>query len=307
MIRFYKSQSGYSETSEWHPRCWVNVSVPTTEDVEYLTEQLRVPIDFLDDISDADERPRVERNGNWMLAIMRIPLHDENHEIPFFTVPIGVMLNGDYIVTVCNFRNRLTGDFIEHTRKRSIDVNSSVDFILRLLNSSAYWFLRYLKEINADMTQYELALKESIRNEDLLNLLTVQKSLVIFATSVKGNEMLIERLKRMHFDDIDTELLEDVEIEMRQADSTISIATSMLDRTLDTYASVISNNVNAIMKRLTSVSVILMVPTLIASFYGMNVDVLVSMENAWAFPVIIFFALLVTAVLCLYLKKTRWL
>lgn len=266
-----------------------------------------MPVDFLDDISDADERPRVERNGDWMLAILRIPIHDESRELPFFTVPIGVMLNGDYIVTVCNFHNNLTDDFIEHTRKRSIDVNSSVDFILRLLNSSAYWYLRYLREINADMNNYELALKKSIRNEDLLDLLTLQKSLVIFATSVKGNEMLIERLKRMHFDDMDTDLLEDVEIEMRQADSTISIATNMLDRTLDTYASVISNNVNAIMKRLTSVSVILMVPTLIASFYGMNVDVLISMDNAWAFPVIICIALLLTTLLFIWLKKIKWL
>ncbi|MBD5219061.1 MAG: magnesium transporter CorA family protein [Bacteroidales bacterium] len=307
MIRFYENASGFSETSEWHPRCWVNVIMPTTDDVAYLTEELCLPEDFLDDISDVDERPRLERNGKWMMAILRIPVYESGRDVPYFTVPIGVMLNGDYIVTVCNFRNALTDDFIEHTRKRGIVVRSSVDFILRLLNSSAYWFLRYLGNINSNMTRYEQALRASIRNEELLNLLNVQKSLVIFAASVKGNKMLVERLKRVRFDDIDTELLEDVQIEISQADSTIAIATNMLDRTLDTYASVISNNVNAIMKRLTSISIILMVPTLVASFYGMNVDVGIPMDNPWAFPVIICAALLVTILVCIWLRKVRWL
>ena len=139
MIRFYENASGFSETSEWHPRCWVNVIMPTTEDVAYLTEELCLPEDFLDDISDVDERPRLERNGKWMMAILRIPVYEAGRDVPYFTVPIGVMLNGDYIVTVCNFRNALTDDFIEHTRKRGIVVRSSVDFILRLLNSSAYF------------------------------------------------------------------------------------------------------------------------------------------------------------------------
>ena len=222
-------------------------------------------------------------------------------------MPIGVMVNGDYVISVCYSRNILIPDFIEHTRKRSIGIGSAPDFILRLLNSSAYWFLNYLKDVHRMVAEAEGELRRSIRNEDLLRLMNLQKSFVLFATSISGNNILLDRIKRMYNDELDAELFEDVSIELRQANTTVTIATQMLDRTLDTYASVISNNVNAIMKRLTSVSLILMIPTLIASFYGMNVDVLISPDNRWAFPAIIGVGFTIAAIICLWLRKIRWL
>ena len=137
--------------------------------------------------------------------------------------------------------------------------------------------------------------------------MNMQKTFVIFATSISGNNILLERINRLYWDKLDKGLLEDVSIELRQADSTVTIATQMLDRTMDTYASVISNNVNAIMKRLTSISLILMIPTLIASFYGMNVDVGISMDNHWAFAGIVGAGFILAAITCLWLRKIRWL
>lgn len=307
MIKYLELNEGFSEIVEWTPGCWVNVEEPNAEELQLLTDKFGLPEDFLNDVSDVDERPRVERNNGWICTILRIPVVSVENDVPYTTMPIGVMVNGDYVISVCYSRNILIPDFIEHTRKRSIGIGSAPDFILRLLNSSAYWFLNYLKEVHRMVAEAEGELRRSIRNEDLLRLMNLQKSFVLFATSISGNNILLDRIKRMYSDELDAELFEDVSIELRQANTTVTIATQMLDRTLDTYASVISNNVNAIMKRLTSVSLILMIPTLIASFYGMNVDVLISPDNRWAFPAIIGVGFTISAIICLWLRKIRWL
>lgn len=307
MIDYLHNDHGYTSIDGWHPGCWVNVIAPTDKELQLLREQFHVPDDFLGDVYDPDERPRIERNDGWVLTIIRIPMYDSEQSIPFFTIPIGVMIKGDDIVTLCYYDNALTTDFILHTQKRCIDVHSPADFILRILNSSAYWFLRYQLELKTCVSAAETELQRSIRNEDLLQLMNIQKSIVIFATSIKGNLMILTRLKRLFYDNMDMELWEDVEIELRQADSTLDIASSILDRTLDTYASVISNNVNAIMKRLTSISVILMAPALIGTFYGMNVNVLINPDNPWAFPALVGLSVIVTLVICIWLKKIRWL
>ena len=307
MIKYLELNDGFSEIVEWTPGCWVNVEEPNAEELQLLTDKFGLPEDFLNDVSDVDERPRVERNNGWICTILRIPVVSVENDVPYTTMPIGVMVNGDYVISVCYSRNILIPDFIEHTRKRSIGIGSAPDFILRLLNSSAYWFLNYLKDVHRMVAEAEGELRRSIRNEDLLRLMNLQKSFVLFATSISGNNILLDRIKRMYNDELDAELFEDVSIELRQANTTVTIATQMLDRTLDTYASVISNNVNAIMKRLTSVSLILMIPTLIASFYGMNVDVLISSDNRWAFPAIIGVGFAISAIICLWLRKIRWL
>ena len=307
MITYLECSSGFAEITEWRPGCWVNIVEPSSEELQMVEDDFGLPEDFLNDIADIDERPRVERIDNWICTIIRIPVANENQEVPFNTVPLGVMVNGDYIITVCFFANFLTTDFIYHTQKRCIDVSSAPDFILRLLNSSAYWYLRDLKDVYKMVGDAERELQQSIRNEDLLKIMNLQKSLVLFATSISGNRMLLERMNRMYGEELDRELFDDVNIEIRQANTTVAIATQMLDRTLDTYASVISNNVNAIMKRLTSISLILMIPTLIASFYGMNVDVGISMENHWAFGCIVGVGLCISIILTLYLKKIKWL
>ena len=306
MITYLKYSEDFLITKEWAPGSWVNIENPTPDELTNLKAKFGLPEDFLNDLSDIDERPRVEHNDDgWDCIVLRIPVKD--NDMPFVTIPLGVMIKDEYIVTVCLYRNTLISDFIEHTQKRHTTISSSSDFILRLLKSSAYWYIRYLKDVKNIVADAEGDLKKSIRNEDLLKLMNLQKTFVIFATSISGNNILLERINRLYGQDLDKELFEDVSIELRQADSTVTIATQMLDRTMDTYASVISNNVNAIMKRLTSISLILMIPTLIASFYGMNVDVGISMDNHWAFGCIVGSGFILAMITCLWLRKIRWL
>lgn len=307
MITFLECNKGFSEIENWTAGCWVNVEEPQPEDLDFLKENFGLPGNFLSDISDIDERPRVERNNGWICTILRIPVRSREDSIPYTTIPIGVMVKGDYIITVCNYANHLITDFINHTQRRNAEIGNAPDFILRLLNSSAYWYLEFLKDLRKMVADAEHELQQSIRNEDLLQLMNLQKSFVIFSTSISGNNILLERINRLYSEDYDAELYEDVRIELRQAELTVAIATQMLDRTLDTYASVISNNVNAIMKRLTSISLILMVPTLIASFYGMNVDVGISMENHWAFGCIAGVGFALSLISLLWMRKVKWL
>ncbi|MDE6247402.1 MAG: magnesium transporter CorA family protein [Muribaculaceae bacterium] len=305
MTTYLKYSEDFLITKEWAPGSWVNIETPTPDELMNLKAKFGLPEDFLNDLSDIDERPRVEHNDGWDCIVLRIPVRD--NDMPFVTIPLGVMIKDEYIVTVCLYRNTLISDFIEHTQKRHTTISSSSDFILRLLKSSAYWYIRYLKDVKNIVADAEVDLKKSIRNEDLLKLMNLQKTFVIFATSISGNNILLERINRLYRDELDKGLLEDVSIELRQADSTVTIATQMLDRTMNTYASVISNNVNAIMKRLTSISLILMIPTLIASFYGMNVDVGISIDNHWAFACIVGAGFILAAITCLWLRKIRWL
>ena len=187
--------------------------------------------------------------------------------------------------------------------------------ILRIIYSSAVWFLKYLKQINNDVATAEKELEKSIRNEDLLQLMKLQKTLVYFNTSIRGNEVMIGRLKNIFQDTnyLDLELLEDVVIELKQAynteitPSTLGkvIYSDILTGTMDAFASIISNNVNAIMKRMTSLSITLMIPTLIASFYGMNVDIhLESFPHAFIF--IILLSAILSAVTFVWFRRIKW-
>ena len=283
MRKYLYSENGFVEKNEWKPNCWVNVECPDDSDFQFLTQELKVPESFLEDIADTDERPRTETEGNWLLTILRI------------------------IVSVCYHHTELIPDFIQHTRRKGIAVNNKLTLILRIIYSSAVWFLKYLKQINNDVTTAEKELEKSIRNEDLLQLMKLQKTLVYFNTSIRGNEVMIGRLKNIFQDTdyLDLELLEDVVIELKQAYNTVNIYSDILTGTMDAFASIISNNVNAIMKRMTSLSITLMIPTLIASFYGMNVDIhLDGFPHAFVF--IILLSAILSAVTFIWFRKIKW-
>ena len=307
MRKYLYSENGFVEKAEWKPNCWVNVECPDDSDFQFLTQELKVPESFLEDIADTDERPRTETEGNWMLTILRIPMQSNQHGIPFITVPIGIITNNDIIVSVCYHHTELIPDFIQHTRRKGIVVNNKLTLILRIIYSSAVWFLKYLKQINNDVATAEKELEKSIRNEDLLQLMKLQKTLVYFNTSIRGNEVMIGRLKNIFQDTdyLDLELLEDVVIELKQAYNTVNIYSDILTGTMDAFASIISNNVNAIMKRMTSLSITLMIPTLIASFYGMNVDIhLEGFPHAFVFIVLL--SAILSAVTFIWFRKIKW-
>lgn len=308
MRTYFDGTAGFAELAEWTPHCWVNVVCPDEEDFDFLTRTLHVPESFLEDIADTDERPRTETEGDWLLTILRIPVqYRQTGNLPFGTVPIGIITRNDIVVSVCYHDTDLLPDFIEHTRRKGIVVRNKLDLIFRLIYSSAVWFLKYLKHINADIAVAEKGLERSIRNEDLLQLMRLQKSLVYFNTSIRGNEVMIGKLRTIFQNTgfLDKELVEDTVIELKQALSTVNIYSDILTGTMDTFASIISNNVNTIMKRMTSLSIVLMLPTLIASFYGMNVDIyLERVPHAFIFIVCCSFALSVLAFVIF--RKIRW-
>ena len=296
------------EKAQWLPNSWVNVVCPNNDDFEFLTKTLNVPESFLDDIADTDERPRTDTGGNWLLTILRIPVQNkQNGSLPFATVPIGIITNNEIIVSVCYHNTDLLPDFIEHTRRKGIVVRNKLDLILRLIYSSAVWFLKYLKQINIDISAAEKELERSIRNEDLLRLMRLQKTLVYFNTSIRGNEVMIGKLKTIFQDTdfLDKELVEDVIIELKQALNTVNIYSDILTGTMDAFASIISNNVNTIMKRMTSLSIVLMLPTLIASFYGMNVDIHLE-EVPFAFSLIVLFSIGLSTLAFVIFRKIKW-
>lgn len=307
MRTYLVSEAGFIEKPQWTPNCWVNVVCPDEDDLKFLTQDLKIPEEFFEDISDTDERPRTETSDKWRLTILRIPMQSDEQGVPFTTVPIGLITKDDVMVSVCYHQTEIISDFIQHTRKRNITVNNKMDMVLRILYSSAYWFLRYLKVINNEVANAEKDLEKSIRNEDLLRLMRLQKTLVYFNTSIRGNEVMIGRLRNIFQDvsSVDMDLLENVIIELKQAHSTVNIYSDTLTSTMDAFASIISNNVNAIMKRMTSLSITLMIPTLIASFYGMNVDI-----NVGAFPhaflIIIFLSTTLSAIAFVWFRKIKW-
>ena len=307
MRQFLYCEAGYVEKDQWLPNSWVNVECPTPEDLQFLMDRFNVPESFLSDIADTDERPRIEYEGNWLLTILRIPLQNQDHDIPFNTVPIGIITNNEIIVSVCYHKTDLIPDFIRYTQRKELQIKNKYELILRLIHSSAVWFLKYLKQINYAVTEAEKALEKSIRNEDLLALMKLEKSMVFFNTSIRGNEVMLAKLQNIFQEPqyIDKDLVEDVEIELKQAHNTVNIYSDILTGTMDAFASIISNNVNTIMKRMTSLSIILMVPTLIASFYGMNVPIYMG-DMPHGFVVIILLSILLSATAFFIFRKIKW-
>lgn len=307
MRTFLYCEAGFVKTEEWLPNCWINVECPTTDDILYLTERFNVPQSFLNDIADTDERPRIETEGNWLLTIIRIPLQNNGSDLPFATVPLGIITNNDIVISVCYHQSELIPDFIRYSRRKEITVRNRYDLILRLIHSSAVWFLKYLKQINNEVSHAEKALEKSIRNEDLLRLMKLEKSMVYFNTSIRGNEVMLTRLQTIFQepDFVDKDLIDDVDIELKQAHHTVNIYSDILTGTMDAFASIISNNVNTIMKRMTSISIILMVPTLIASFYGMNVPIY-GEDMPHGFIIIVIVSLILSAFSFLIFRKIKW-
>lgn len=308
MRKFLQCKAGFIERDNWAPDCWVDVECPDANDFRFLEDELKVPESFITDIADIDERPRTETEGNWLLTVIRIPvLQQKDPSVPFTTIPIGVITNNDIVITLCYYRTELIPDFIEYTRRKELNVCNKLELILRLIHSSAVWFLKYLKQINTEVTAAEKELERSIRNEDLLRLMNLQKILVYFNTSIRGNESTIGRLRSIFQDTkyINNDLVEDVLIELRQADNMVNIYSDILTGTMDAFASIISNNVNTIMKRMTSISIILMVPTLIASFYGMNVDVYIA-HLPHSFSIIVIFSIILSAIAFVLFRRIKW-
>ena len=272
MKTFWNTQGGLSQLTEWQPNCWIQVTCPTEDDQRELEEKFNIPDYFMSDISDTDERARYEYDDGWMLIILRIPYVKEiRSRTPYTTVPLGIIHKRDVTITVCFYETNMMIDFVSYQQKRNEGFTDYVDMIFRLFLSSAVWYLKRLKQISMLIDKAKRNLDREVNNESLIGLSRLQDSLTYFQTSIRGNENLLQKLKfKLQIDELDADLIEDVNIEMSQARETTSIYSDILESTMDTYSSIINNNMNTVMRTLTSVTILMMIPTLVTSMFGMN-------------------------------------
>ena len=297
MKTFWNTQGGLSQLTEWQPNCWIQVTCPTEEDQRELEEKFNIPDYFMSDISDTDERARYEYDDGWMLIILRIPYVKEiRSRTPYTTVPLGIIHKRDVTITVCFYETNVMIDFVSFQQKRGEGFTDHVDMIFRLFLSSAVWYLKRLKQISMLVDKAKRNLDKEVNNESLIGLSRLQDSLTYFQTSIRGNETLLSKLKfKLQIDELDADLIEDVNIEMTQARETTSIYSNILESTMDTYQSIINNNMNTVMRTLTSVTIIMMIPTLITSMFGMNL--VNGMEaKPWGFVIAIIFSVAISAI-----------
>ena len=291
---------------EWQPNCWIQVTCPTDDDQRELEEKYNIPDYFLSDISDTDERARYEYDDGWMLIILRIPYVKEiRSRTPYTTVPLGIIHKRDITITVCYYETNVMIDFVSFHQKRGTGFTDYVDMTFRLFLSSAVWYLKRLKQINTLIEKAKHNLDHEVNNESLIGLSRLQDSLTYFITSICGNENLLQKLKfKLQIDELDADLIEDVGIEMTQARETTNIYSDILESTMDTYSSIINNNMNTTMRTLTSLNIVLMAPTLISSIYGMNV--INGLETSpYGFVICIAISVLVTGVSWWILRHKR--
>lgn len=296
MISYWKCKEGFNEINQWKSGCWVNVTDPTDDELSLLKERFDVPLYFFDDAQDIEERPRVDREDNWMLVLLRIPSKrvDEDGDTQFTTSPLAILIRDDVFITVSYYDNEVINDFIRWSRRRRMNAIKGHDLLLSLMLSTSVWYLKYLKQMNGMLNHAEERIEQKMDNDELMRMMGMGKFLIYFITSLKGNATVLARLKmRLRSIPHDRDLLEDVEIETQQALDTAEIYSNILEQQQETYSSIIGNNLNRIMKTLTVVTILLMIPTVVAGYYGMNVpNFMEEWPLGFTFAVIISIALM---------------
>ncbi len=278
MRRIFKTVDDHlTECTTLEKGCWVHLQNPTKEEIDGLNTRFALDPTYLAAALDEEESARIEHEGDQTLIIVDIPyVESEGSGYIYSTIPLGIVLVDEIIITVCTRDTPIIADFTQE-RVRNFWTFKRTRFILQLLHRNASRFLAYLKQIDKSSMHVQEKLEKSSRNQELLQMMKLEKSLVFFSTSLKGNELVMEKLLRQEsvlkrFPE-DTDLLEDVIIENKQAMEMCAIYRDIMSGTMDAFASIISNNLNITMKVLTSLTMVLSVPTIIASLWGMNVQV----------------------------------
>ncbi|RBL89717.1 magnesium transporter CorA family protein [Chitinophaga flava] len=289
---------------------WVNITPPLKQaEFEQLSEELDIPLDFLTDSLDIDEKSRYELEDNVKLIVIKTPT--ENNSINesdafYITIPIVIVLTHNQIITVNSFDNAAIKRFLDTFHNRSPEKKNMM--VLKIFEKVVVNFLDHLKEINQRRNMLEAKLYDSNRNEELLAIMRIQKSLVYFVTALRSNELLLMKLERTNFlglNEDEKEFLHDLIVDTSQALEMANIYTNILSSTMDAFASIISNNLNVVMKRLTSITIILTFPMLVASIYGMNVD-LPFQHSIHAFYIPIILSIVISVIISMYFMKKKW-
>ena len=296
------------ETNKFIRGNWINMVSPSEEEIKTVCENVNIQEDFIRYALDPEEKARIdiEEDDNTILFIIDTPIMEiESGAKVYSTMPIGVIfVRDDYIITVSLRKNSIIED-LEKKKLKSIVTYKKSRMLLQIFYSNAEMFLNLLKKLNKETEIAENVLKNSMKNKELLKLLSLEKGLVYFTTSLKSNEVVMEKTMRgslIKLYDEDEDILEDAIIENKQAIEMARIYRDILTGTMDAYASIISNNLNGVMKYLTSITIILAIPTMIASYWGMNVAVPMQ-NNPFGFIIIVVASLLIGVIATLWLKK----
>lgn len=283
MIQYLKCDKGFKEVENWETNCWVNVVNPTKDDVNILTTHFNAPDYFIDDLSDIEERSRVDRDDGWLLTIIRVPnrIINEDNDSIYTTGPIGILKKDDIFITVYYGQNNVLTNFINWSNQKQIDERVNFDLYISIFLESTFWYLKYLKQIHCQMKQAEEKLSDKMTKDELMRLMNIEKFLVYFTASLKDNETVLVRVKRLLTSGTyDEDLFDDAEVELHQALHTAKIYGDILEHEQAAYSAIINNGLNQTMKKMTVITICLMVAALIPGLYGMN---LINGMEQWAY------------------------
>lgn len=307
MIRTFITTDGLLEENDGFSKgCWIEMVNPTPEEIALVAEQYRVDVNDMRAPLDAEERSRMELEDDYTMILVDIPIVEERNEKDWFgTLPIGIFLVNDALVTICLQESPVLRAFTEG-RVRGFSTHMRTRFILQILYRNASLYLTYLRAIDKKSEEIEHKLRASMKNNELIELLELEKSLTYFTTSLRGNEVVLERLlrsERVKKYPEDTELLEDVIIENKQAMEMANIYSGILNGMMGTFASVISNNLNIVMKLMTAVTIVLSIPTMISGLYGMNVSGIPLSQSPVGFWLVVALSFAVAGLVAVWFKK----
>jgi len=309
MISIYKSL----ETTQMlqsldsvQPGCWINIVAPSDQDILLIAKKTGVPVEFLKAALDEEETSHIDMENGTMLVIVDVPFTEmEDNSLTYDTFPLAVIHTEDFIITVCLKNSRILTDFIDGKVKSFFTFKRS-RFILQILYRIAGYYLIYLRQIDKKSVMIEKRLHRSLRNKELIQLLSLEKSLVYFSTSLKANEATFEKMLKLELlkkYPEDQDVLEEVIIENKQAIEMANIYSNILTGTMDAFASVISNNLNIVMKFLASVTIVMSIPNIIFGSFGMNVGGIPFAENVRGFWFVYLVAFIISLIAFLILQR----
>ena len=311
MLKIYNTNietGNLEEIKQFIKGSWINLVNPSEAEIKKVCENVQMEEEFIRDALDFEEKARIdtEEDDNTILFVVDVPIIEKNEENEMYTtMPLGmIVVRDDFFITVSLRKNRVIEDF-EKRKIKNFQTYKKSRFIFQILYLNSSYYLTYLKQINKETEIAEYILKNSMKNKELLKLLNLEKSLVYFTTSLKSNELVMEKTMRgkiIKLYDDDEDILEDAITENRQAIEMANIYRDIFNGTMDAYASIISNNLNWVMKTLTAITIVLAVPTMISSFWGMNVK-LPFENNPFGFVIMIILAVVTTLIVTWWLKK----
>lgn len=311
MLKIYNTNvetNQLEEINEFKKGSWINLIAPSEDEIKKVCENINIQDGFIKDALDFEEKARIdtEEDDNTTLFVVDVPIIEKSQDdYMYSTMPLGmIIVRDDFFITVALQKNPVIQSF-ESKKVKNFQTYKKTRFIFQILYLNSSYYLNYLKRINKETEKAETTLKASMKNQELLKLLSLDKSLVYFTTSIRSNEAVMERTLRgkiIKLYDEDEDILEDAITENKQAIEMSKIYSDILNGTMDAYASIISNNLNGVMKFLTSITIILAVPTMISSFWGMNVAL--PFENSpFGFLIMILIAVFMTILITMWLKR----